>query len=39
MQDAIVMELDTNLSFKAKIDTTPAAKQSFATVYLSLIHI
>lgn len=34
MQDAIVMELDTNLSFKAKIDTTPAAKQSFATVYV-----
>lgn len=34
MQDAIVMELDTNLSFKAKIDTTPSARQSFATVYV-----
>lgn len=34
MQDAIVMELDTNLSFKAKIDATPSARQSFATVYV-----
>ena len=34
MQDAIVMELDSNLSFKAQIDTTPATKQSFATVYV-----
>ena len=28
------MELDTNLSFKAKIDATPSARQSFATVYV-----
>ncbi len=34
MQDVIIMELDTNLSFKAKIDNPPEVKQNFTTVYV-----
>lgn len=34
MQDVIIMELETNLSFKAKIDNPPEVKQNFATVYV-----
>lgn len=34
MQDVIIMELETNLSFKAKIDNPPEVKQNFTTVYV-----
>ena len=34
MQDVIIMELDTNLSFKASIDNPPEVKHSFTTVYV-----
>lgn len=34
MQDVIIMELETNLAFKASIDNPPEVKQSFATVYV-----
>ena len=34
MQDVIITELDSNLSFKAKIDNPPEVKQNYATVYI-----
>lgn len=34
MQDVIIMELDTNLSFKASIDNPAEVKHSFTTVYV-----
>lgn len=34
MQDVIIMELESNLSFKAKIDNPPEIKQNYATVYV-----
>lgn len=34
MQDTIITELETNLSFEAKIDSTPEVKQNFSTVYV-----
>ncbi len=34
MQDVIVTELETNLSFKANIDNPPEVKQNFSTVYV-----
>lgn len=34
MQDVTITELDSNLSFKAKIDNPPETKQNFTTVYI-----
>ena len=34
MQDVTITELDSNLSFKAKIDNPPENKQNFTTVYI-----
>lgn len=34
MQDVIITELETNLSFKASIDNPPEVKQSYTTVYV-----
>lgn len=34
MQDVIITELETNLSFKASIDNPPEVKQSFSTFYV-----
>lgn len=34
MQEVTITELDSNLSFKAKIDNPPEIKQNFTTVYV-----
>ncbi len=34
MQDVTITELDSNLSFRAKIDNPPANTQNFSTVYI-----
>ncbi len=34
MQEVLITELDSNLSFKAEIDNPPETKQNFVTVYV-----
>ncbi len=34
MQDVTITELDSNLSFAAKIDNPPETKQNYTTVYI-----
>lgn len=34
MQEVTITELNSNLSFKAKIDNPPETKQNFTTVYI-----
>lgn len=34
MQNVVITELESNLSFKAEIDNAPEVKQSYTTVYV-----